>query len=143
MKLDKKKNLAARTLNVGKNRIIFENSRLGEIKEAITRQDIKDLLKEGAIKIRLEKGRRKVEKRETKRKGGKIKKKVEKRKQEYVKITRKLRGVVGELKRQGKINLEVYKELRKKIKAKAFRSKIHLQEYLKDYLKQQEGEKIK
>jgi len=41
MKLDKKKNLAKRVLNVGKERIIFVKERLSEIKEAITKQDIK------------------------------------------------------------------------------------------------------
>ncbi len=59
MNLEKKKKLAARTLNVGKERIIFLKSRLEEIKEAITRQDIKDLHKDGAIIIKEEKGRKK------------------------------------------------------------------------------------
>ena len=47
MNLSKKKALAARTLNVGKARILFNVQRLGEIKEAITKQDIRDLHKEG------------------------------------------------------------------------------------------------
>ena len=50
MKLDKKRALASKVLNVGKERVIFVNTRLEEIKNAITRQDIKDLLREGAIK---------------------------------------------------------------------------------------------
>ena len=44
MKLDKKKTIAARVLNVGKDRVWFNPERLQEIKEAITRQDIKDLI---------------------------------------------------------------------------------------------------
>ena len=43
MNLQKKKELAARTLTIGKDRIMFNTSRLDEIKEAITKQDIKDL----------------------------------------------------------------------------------------------------
>jgi len=49
MKLDLKKNLAAKTLKVGRDRVQFDNTRLEEIKEAITRQDIRDLATSGAI----------------------------------------------------------------------------------------------
>lgn len=130
MKLDKKKMLAAKTLNVGKGRISFDSERLDEIKEAITKQDIKDLFSQGIIKIKLVRGRRKKQRRKTKIGEGKIKKKIKKRKQEYVKITRKLRGYIKELKKQNKITNEAYKELRKKIKARAFKSKAQLKEYL-------------
>ena len=130
MKLDKKKELAAKTLCVGKNRIIFEKSRLGEIKEAITRQDIRDLVAGGAIKINLMKGRRK-NKRKKSRSAGNIRKKVNKRKQEYVKLTRKLRRHITELKKHGRINQDAYSVLRKRIKAKLFRDKRHLQEQIK------------
>ena len=126
--MNKKKNLAAKVLKVGKGRIIFDINRLDEIKEAITKQDIRDLHSQGAIKIREIKGRRKIKKRKTKRREGKIKKTVNKRKQEHVKITRKLRKYVKELNRDGKIGKEEYKDLRKKIKAKTFRSKTHLKE---------------
>ena len=61
--LAKKKQLAAKTLNVGKARIVFLPSRLDEIKEAITRQDILDLHKSGAITIRDIRGRKKIERR--------------------------------------------------------------------------------
>ena len=43
MNLTKKKELAAKVLKVGKNRIIFVEEHLSEIKEAITRFDIADL----------------------------------------------------------------------------------------------------
>ena len=45
MQLSNKKELAAKVLEVGKGRIIFVESALAEIKEAITRQDILDLHK--------------------------------------------------------------------------------------------------
>jgi len=113
MNLCKKKELASRTLKVGKNRIVFLNSRINEIKEAITKQDIRDLKEEGVIIIKEIKGRRKNVKKLRKRGPGKIKKKVSKRKQEYVIITRKLRGHVAKIKKQGKITLEESKEIRK------------------------------
>ena len=91
MNLKKKKELAAKALGVGKNRISFNPEGLNEIKEAITKQDIHSLHEEGVITIKPIKGRRKIEKRSRRRGSGKIKMKVRHRKQDYVKITRKLR----------------------------------------------------
>jgi large subunit ribosomal protein L19e len=115
MKLNKKKELARRTLNVGKSRIIFLESRLDEIKEAITKQDIRDLKKEGAIVVKEIKGKRKVRKKR-KRSVGNIKKKVKTRKKDYVIMTRRLRNYLSELKKAGKISRKDEKELRKKIR---------------------------
>ncbi|MBT4166308.1 hypothetical protein HOE04_04690 [archaeon] len=131
MKLNRKKELAAKALGVGKGRIVFNEEGLGEIKEAITKQDIKDLVGEGIISIRPVKGRKKVKKRKTQRGPGKIKKTVNKRKQIYVKITRKLRDYIQMLKRHGIIELELYKDLRKKIRMRNFKSKANLKDYLK------------
>src|SRR3989344_4610124 len=52
MNLQKKKQLAIKTLKAGKERIVFLESRRDEIKEAITKQDIRDLVSDGAIIIR-------------------------------------------------------------------------------------------
>lgn len=131
--LANKKALAARTLNVGKNRIYLNMNNFAEIKEAITKQDIRDLYSQGAIKIKPIKGRKKIKKRKTRRGPGKIKITINKRKQIYVKITRKLRRYLKELKRIGAIDNELYFELRKKIKMRDFKSKAHLKEYLKEY----------
>ena len=130
MNLAKKKALAVRTLKVGKERIIFSKSRLNEIKEAITKQDIRDLQRDGAIVIKEIKGRRKIKKRKRKRSPGKIKKKVNKRKEEYVIMTRKLRKYVAEMKKQGKLSREEIAEIRKRIRNKKFKSKSHLKEYI-------------
>jgi len=131
MNLRKKKNLAAKTLNVGRERIIFIKPRLSEVKEAITKQDIKDLYKDGAVKIKEVKGRRKVQKKYKRKTPGKIKKKLNKRKQEYMTTTRKLRKHISELRKQGKISREETKEIRKKIRNRQFKSKSHLKEQLK------------
>ena len=135
MNLRNKKELASRTLKVGKERIVFLESRLNEIKEAITKQDIRDLKKEGAIIIKEIKGRRKKVKSSKKKGPGKIKKKVSKRKQEYVIMTRKLRGHLAEIKKMGKISIEEFYDIRKKIRNKIFRSKAHLKEHLKEIKK--------
>lgn len=144
MNLSKKKELAARTLKVGKERIMFVSGRLDEIKEAITKQDIRDLQKEGAIIIKGIKGRKKNLKKKTRRSTGNIRKKVKKRKQEYVKTTRKLRSFVAEMKKQGKLSKEDVKEIRKKIRNRLFKSKAHLRDYiggLKKWESQNEEEK--
>lgn len=130
MKLDSKKKLASKALKIGKDRIVFDNERLDEIKESITKQDIKDLKESGAIKIKDVSGRRKIVKRKTRKRAGKIKVKVKNRKQEYVKITRKLRKYISELKNQEKINNEEYRDLRKKIRNRDFKSKRNLKETL-------------
>ena len=129
MKLDKKKILASKALNVGAKRIQFDTNRLDEIKEAITRQDIKDLHSSGAIHIKEIKGRKKNIQRK-RRRIGKVKLKVNKRKQEYVKITRKLRAYLKALKDQGKIDNNKFIELRKSIKNNEFDSKRNLKEHL-------------
>ncbi len=130
MQLAKKKELAAKVLGVGKRRIVFNEVHLPEIKEAITRQDILDLNKSGAIQIREVSGRKKIVRRKHRRRTGKIKMKVNNRKQEYVIITRKLRKFVRGLVRIGVVDKEKNREIRKMIRARRFKSKRHLKESL-------------
>tara|TARA_Y100000034_G_C6661821_1_gene290188 strand:- start:100 stop:507 length:408 start_codon:yes stop_codon:yes gene_type:complete len=130
MNLRKKKELAAKTLRVGKERIVFIHSRKEEIKEAITKQDIRDLTKEGAIVVKDVKGRKKIERRKNKRSTGKIKKKVNTRKKDYVIMTRKLRGYLTSVKESLSLSKEEVKEIRNRIRNKKFRSKAVLKEYL-------------
>ena len=129
MNLSKKKKLAANTLKVGKERIMFVKSRLEEIKEAITKQDIRDLCKDKAIIIKDIKGRKQKKKKKSKSTGN-IRKKVKTRKKDYATLTRKLRNYVKELKNQGKLSENEVKEIRKKIRNKIFRSKAHLKEQI-------------
>ena len=135
MNLMKKKLLAARTLKIGKERIMFMQARLNEIKEAITKQDIRDLVKDGAIVVKEIKGRLKNKKRKTRRSTGNIRKKPNTRKKDYVTLTRKLRTYVEYLEKSGKISKDEKKELRKRIRNKDFRSKANLKEHLGDILK--------
>ena len=132
MNLTKRKELAAKVLKVGKNRIIFVKEHLSEIKEAITRMDIQDLHKSGAIQIKEIKGRKKIEKRKNRRRVGKVKKKVNTRKAEYVIITRKLRSFVRGLVRTGAIDKERNREIRRQIRSRKFKSKRHLKESLEE-----------
>jgi len=54
--LSAQKRLAADELGVGKNRIWFDPDRQSDLAEAITREDIRDLVEEGAIQIDQESG---------------------------------------------------------------------------------------
>ncbi len=132
MQLNKKKALAAKVLEVGKGRITFNPESLAEIKEAITRQDILDLHKAGAIQIKEVKGRKKIIKRKHRRGAGKIKKKVKSKKQDYVKLTRKLRTFNKHLLKTNKITKDKYGEVRKMIRASRFKSKRHLNDSLEE-----------
>ncbi len=139
MNLKNKKELAKKVLGVGKNRIIFSPEGLSEIKEAITKQDIKTLAEEGIITIKPVRGRKTIVKRRTRRGPGKIRRTIKNRKQVYVKLTRKLRTHIKILRNEGKINRELYKNLRKKIKMRYFKDKAHLKDYLKNEIKTKEA----
>ncbi|MBI4116690.1 hypothetical protein HY449_03015 [Candidatus Pacearchaeota archaeon] len=131
MNLAKKKTLAAKVLGAGKERIVFLNSGLNEIKEAITKQDIRDLKNHGLIIVKERRGRKKVGKR-GRRGQGNVKIKADRRKKDYIAATRKLRGYVSYMLEQGNISEETRKDLLKKIRNRLFRSKAHLKEYLEE-----------
>ncbi len=130
MNLRNKKELAARTLKIGKSRIVFIDSRKDEIKEALRKDDIRDLVESGAIVVKEIKGKKKIEKKKKGKGPGNIRKKVNKRKQEYVIMTRKLRGYSKEMFTQGKITKDELKEIRKRIRNRMFRSKAHLKSHI-------------
>jgi len=128
MNLGKKKALAARTFGVGLARIEFVKPRLEEIKEAITKQDIRDLYKDGAIRVKPTKGKKIILRKNKKRTAGNVRKKVNKRKQEYVIITRKLRRYLVKVK--DKLTEKERKDIRKKIRNRFFKSQSQLKDYI-------------
>ena len=79
--LESRKKMAAKVLRVGKNRVYFDEAHISEIKEAITKQDIRDLFNQGIIGIKEIKGRKSKERRTTRRGPGKIKMRVYERKE--------------------------------------------------------------
>ena len=128
MKLNVKRELAAKTLKVGISKILFDVNRLEEIKEAITKQDMKDLQSSGAIAIKGKKGQRRHIKRKTRRRKGSIKKNVIDKKRQYIILTRNLRRYIYKLRIDKKISEEFYQKLRKEIRARSFRDKHQLNE---------------
>jgi large subunit ribosomal protein L19e len=102
--------------------------RLNEIKEALTKQDMRDLLNDKAIVIMPIKGKKTLERKKKKRSVGNVRKKVNRRKREYVVLTRKLRKHLLEI--EGKITNKEKEDLRKKIRNKVFTSKSDFKNYI-------------
>ena len=141
MKLDTQKKIAASVLGCSKNRVILDIERLDEIKEAITKTDIRSLIKDKAIKEKPIKGtsRSKANKiRTQKKKGlkaghGSRKGKAGARKPKKEKWMAKIRiqrKFIKELKIKEIINTKEYSELRSKSKGGFFRSKRHIKIFL-------------
>ncbi len=130
MNLEKKRALASRALNIGKNRISFNPERLNEIKDSLTKQDIRDLVSSRAILIKEIKGRKQNEKRKTRRREGSIKQRNIDTKGEYMLLTRKLRSYLLHQRSRGLIPQELFLKVRKEIKSSSLRSLSHLKERL-------------
>lgn len=135
MKLNKKKKLVAKVLGIGKGRVIFDFARLEEVKEAITRQDIRDLVADKAIKIRPIKGIKGKEKRKRKRGPGKRKMSVFNRKEHYVTRIRMLRKYLAILLKNKKITKDQYKKFRMMAKMGHLHDKRGIDELVQGKLK--------
>jgi len=141
--LASKKRLASHILKVGENRVWFDKSRLDEIKEAITRADIKGLIKDKAIQAKPEQGqsgdkRRKriIQKRKGRLRGqgsrkGKRTSRLPKKKEWMIKI-RKQRETLKTLKDKKLIQPKDYRLAYKKAKGGFFRSKRHILLFLEE-----------
>jgi large subunit ribosomal protein L19e len=137
LKLQRK--LASRILRCGENKIWIDPERLEDVKEAITSEDIRQLIREksikriksAGIKARAGKKRRKRKKKGRKRGVGKIKKRINKRKQRYVKKVRKLRNYLKLLKKQNKINTKQANKIKNLIKAGEINTIKNIEEYIK------------
>jgi large subunit ribosomal protein L19e len=128
MKLEKKKAFVAKVLGIGQARIIFNTTRLNDIKEAITRQDVRELVAQKAIIIRNIIGRKTIVKNESRRRAGSVRKRAVDSKRQYIIITRKLRSYLSHMKIQGKLTHDQYAKLRREIRARGFKSLAQMKE---------------
>ncbi|MEM2427352.1 MAG: 50S ribosomal protein L19e, partial [Candidatus Hadarchaeales archaeon] len=124
-------------LGVGENRIWMDPSRLEEIASAITRRDVERLIKEGAIRAKPVKGISRGRKRGKERKRGPGSKKGSwgarlPKKERWIRRVRALRKKLRELRDSGKISRSEYRRLYRKVSGGYFRSKAHLEAYLKE-----------
>jgi large subunit ribosomal protein L19e len=139
--LRKKRELIARILGVGLNRVRFEPDKLDDIADAITREDMRSLVKSGTIwtvKLRGISRARAEKKLKTRRKhgtsaGSKKGKKTARvgKKVVYVKRTKAMRRHLKILKARNEINRETFWALYKRIRGGNVRSLSHLRELAK------------
>ncbi|MEW6592452.1 MAG: 50S ribosomal protein L19e [Candidatus Hadarchaeota archaeon] len=143
MKLNKKRRLASEILKVGVNRVWIDPARGEDVSAAITREDIRSLVGSGAIKARPERGtsRGRARERAAKRKAGKRKGHGSRRGSKYARFPRKDRWIqtirpvrkrLAELKKQGAIGPKEYRKLYVMAKGGMFKSRGHLEVYLKE-----------
>src|SRR5215475_12068259 len=139
----KKRELIARIMGVGVNRVRFEPDKLDEVADCITREDIRSLVRKGAIwTVRL-KGTSRARARTKlaiRRKSGlgpgsKKGKKTARtgKKRAYVLKTRAMRYHLKVLKDRNDINREIYWLVYKKINGGQVRSLSHLRDLVKQY----------
>lgn len=143
MNLTHKRRIAASLLKVGSKRVWFNPERLADIKEAITKEDIRNLVKDGGILIKQKRGisrfrirARLAQKKKGRRQGpgtrkGKATARLP-RKTEWINKIRKQRKFLKLLKSKKAISPKIYRNLRQKIKGSFFRSKRHLKLYLEE-----------
>jgi len=144
MDLKTQKKLAAAVLGCSPKKIRFDTEKLDEIKESITKADIKNLIANNVI-IRLpargvSRGRAKkiaIQKAKGKRKGHGSRKGKKgartNRKREWINKVRLQRRFIKELKEQGSLSKKVNQMIYMKIKGGFFRSKKHLKLYLNEH----------
>lgn len=135
------KRIAAKILKVGISKVWLDPTRKKEIDEAITKADIRKLIKKGAIKVLPEKIKKPKEKRKKKvRKGAKYA--VFPRKERWMSTVRALRKMLKEMKERSEIDNQTFKRLYRLVKGGMFRSKSHLRIYMEQHgLIKKKGEK--
>jgi large subunit ribosomal protein L19e len=127
---------AADILKVGKSRVWLDPTKREEIDKAITRIDVKKLIKKGYIKALPEKLHRPKERSKRRKRAGSRKGKkfsVVSRKRRWVSVVRALRGMLKQLKVSGQIDNKTYRQLRKLVKGGMFRSRSHLKTYMEQH----------
>lgn len=144
MKLTNQKRIAATLLKVGIRRVLFDKEKLKEIKEAITKEDIRNLIKEKVITKKPEIGissfrskKNKLQKSKGRRKGkgsreGRRKARLPRKKAWMLKI-RTQRKLLKLLKEKKLITPQIYKLLYRRSKGNFFRSRRHIKLYIDDH----------
>ena len=144
MKLTSQRRIAAQTLKCGQGRIWFDQNRLEEIKQAITKADIKHLIQDHAVQKRPEVGvshgrfrKRMIQRRKGRQHGmGTRKGKKSARlspKKDWTRRIRTQRSFLKLLRDKNLVTRTVYHMLYKKAKGGFFRSKRHIKLYLEEH----------
>lgn len=143
MQVGKAKKIASGFLNVGKNRVWVNPEEMQKVAEAMTRQDIKELIASGAIKKKKQnfqssaRAKKLREKKKRGRKGGMGKRKGTKKtrvekKRRWIKNVRAQRKMLAELKKKEnkKIQKIGYAKLYRLVKGNYFRGKKYVEAFV-------------
>lgn len=144
MKTALQKRLAGKITKRSPKKAIFDIARLDEIKEAITRNDVRALIKNGAITINSNKGvsrgrakKHHVQKLKGRRKGSGSRKGKsgarEESKRTWINKIRLQRNFLKDLKDRERVTQEIYKDLYRKAKGGFFRSERHIKLYITEH----------
>lgn len=141
MKLTTQKRLAAEIMKVGTNRVWIDPSRIEDVSKAITRDDVRYYISQGAIDAEPEKGISRGRFREKKTQQGKGRRKGHgrrsgtkmarnPRKASWIRKVRALREELRTLKEEDKLEDGTYRKAYRQIKGNLFNSRRHLRESL-------------
>ena len=144
MKLNVQKRIVAGILKCSPKRVIFDTSRLSDIKEAITKIDLRALISEGAITEKpiggnsTVKARKRALQRAKGRQRGFGKRKGKKyarlpKKTAWINKVRGQRELIRRLKEKKIISTKNYRNLYLKIKGGFFRSTRHIKVYIDEH----------
>ncbi|MBC7081489.1 MAG: 50S ribosomal protein L19e [Thermoplasmatales archaeon] len=148
MNLKYQRRIAADLLKCGENRVWMDPEKTDEIKKAVTRRDIENLINMGLIKEKKEKGisrgrtrKRILQRKKGRRKGhgsrkGKAGARLPK-KEKWIKTIRPIRAYLRELRDKGIISEKTYRLYYRRAKGGQFKNKAHLKMHL-----QMEGIKV-
>ncbi|MFB6174877.1 MAG: 50S ribosomal protein L19e [Candidatus Nanohalobium sp.] len=143
--LKSQKRMAAEVMNIGKNRVWIDPEQMERVEEAITRQDIRNLVESGAIQKQKQKGTSKGRSRKNKkqkqkgrqkgqgsREGRKTARKSSK--QQWMEKIRAIRKRLKEMRDNEEITQEQYRKLYDMSKGGFFRDTKHLENHVENKL---------
>jgi len=142
--LSLQKRLAAEILGVGESRIWIDPNRIEDVADAITREEIRGLIKDGVIQVKpvhsnsRERWRKRHLQRKKGRRRGYGKRKGKKtarkdKKEEWMNRIRKIRRFLRYLRDNGIIDRKTYRRLYMLAKGGTFHSLASLKHYMKEH----------
>jgi len=144
MNVKSQKKIAAKVMKVGLSRVRITHTKGKDVSEAITRNDIRNLISKGVIKKIRKRGSCKIDSKFRREQKGKGRKKGhgsrkgayysrKKKKAIWIEKVRPLRKLLRELRDSGRLEKSEYRRLYLSVKGGLFRNKKHLLYYLKEH----------
>ncbi|MEE8168026.1 MAG: 50S ribosomal protein L19e [Candidatus Hydrothermarchaeales archaeon] len=143
MDLKTQRRMAASILKAGKEKVWLDPDELESIAASVTKDDIKKLINQGVIQLKRDEGtssfwskKRRIQKAKGRRKGHGSRSGAKgarfPKKKRWISIIRPIRQVLKELREAERIDGPTYRKLYVMAKGGMFKSRAHLDAYLKD-----------